>query len=239
MESSTKNPTTIVEDVESLFSEPQITTDLVTQYTNKLLENLTTTEKAIHNDFYRIVVLFLVFLLLDSGLVENVSIGGTQIKSSGYILVLFPFAISFLYYQLNGRVGFAHEIRTCLALIFRKLNPTLYVGGFDLLLHYPSIRNIEAHQGKLVQGKTARAVLELSTTVVVSVFILGPVAALTYTLYRSRKYADLPMILWIGVTLISTLFVFRALSLGGPPRAEDLFSERKRSDAAAPNPTLS
>jgi hypothetical protein len=237
MKPTTKRPPTIVEDVESLFSEPQITTDLVAQYTNSLLENLITTEKAIHKDFYRIVLLFLVFLLLDSGLVENVSVGGTQIKNSGYILIMFPFAISFLYYQLNGRVGFAHEMRTCLALIFRKLNPNLYVGGFDLLLHYPSIRNIETHQGKLAEGKTARAVLELSTTVVVFVFILGPVAALAYTLYRTRKHSDLPIVLWIVITVISAIFVIRALTLGGPPRAEDLFSERKRSDAVASNPT--
>jgi hypothetical protein len=214
--------------IEILFSEPQPSQEVIADYTANLLENLATTEKAMTKDFYRIAILFLAFLILDSSLVEKVSVAGTAIQRSGYVLVLFPFVISFFYYQFSCRVDFSHEIRTCLALIFRKLNHNLYIGAFDLLLHYPSIRNVETYQGIRGPGKKENFVLHLSTWAVTLVFSLGPMIAVGYMLYRAKTYPDLPIAIWIVVVLACLVFIVRSLVIGGVSKGEHSFSERKR-----------
>jgi len=179
-------------------------------------------------DFYRIAVLFLAFLVLDSALVEKVSIAGTAIQRSGYVLLLFPFAVSFFYYQFQCRVDFSHEIRTCLALLFRRLNQNLYLGGFDLLLHYPRIRNVETYQGIRRPAKNELFILRLSTWAVTLILAFSPIFAVGYMLYRAKTYPDLPIVVWIAVVLACLLFVVRSVVIGALPKGEHSFSERKR-----------
>jgi hypothetical protein len=211
--STDKKPKTLEQEVEVLFSDPAISSDVATQYLTMLQENLYTTEKAIQTDFYRMTLAFLGFLILDSGIVEQVSIAGAQFKKSGYLAIVFPLVIAFLYYQFQCRISFSHDIRTCFALFYRKLNINLYRGFFDGFLHYPSIRNVESYQGKVDFSKTRRKIGELSTSVVTFVLSLGPIYAVAYTVYRARYYSDLPLAVWLASLLLSSLFIVRGLML--------------------------
>jgi len=223
---------TIDQDIKSLFSGTEIPTDLLNQYITGLTDNLAVTEKALNKDFFRIIIFFLAFVVLDSGLIEKLSISGTEIKRSGYILISFPLLISYFYYQFNCRVVFAHDIRICLALLLKRIHPELYFGGFDLLLHYPSIRNVESLQGKHVSGKLQNSLLNFSTTLVSAIFLLSPILALIYVLYRIGNYPDLPLAALIGVIIISTIFVIRSSILTfRPPMEPDHYSQRKKGSS--------
>ena len=52
-------------EVGALFEEPRVSDETASRYLEHLIQNLTTTEKAIGLDFFRITLAFAAFLLLE------------------------------------------------------------------------------------------------------------------------------------------------------------------------------
>ena len=206
------SPHGLVAEVRALFEEPRVSTEVASRYFENLSQNLTTTEKAIGSGFLRITLALIAFLLLDSGLFEKVAVAGAELKRSGVLLLIFPLIIAFLTYQLNSRITFAHELRTTIALLYSHLAPAIYSGGLDLLMHYPSVRNIESYYGKLVCGR-GKHLLEFSTTVLTVVMGFAPFVAVAYCLFRTFISPGVSLWPWLVAVLIAGIFLFRALVL--------------------------
>jgi hypothetical protein len=200
----------IVEEVQAIFEDKDVSTEVKLAYLHKLHENLNITEKAIGSGFFRIILSFIAFVLLDSGLIDKVSLVGTEIKGTGVLLLLFPLIISFLAYQLINRTSFAHEIRSAIALMYFNLSPTIYKKGLDLLTHYPSSRNIESYHGKLVHGKGLR-LLDFSTSVVTILLSLLPFVAVVYCFVQTFQRDDVSTGAWILSFIISGILIFRTI----------------------------
>lgn len=197
-------------EVRSLFEEPAVPEHIVLQYLQNLTENLAVTEKAIGTGFLRIALAFLAFLLLDVGLIEELGIGGAQIKRTGILLLLFPVAVAFLNYQMMSRIGFAQELRTVIALLYEHLAPAVYRHHLDLLTHYPSTRNVESYLSKLVRG-SGRRISTISTWLVALLMILAPLLAVGYCLFRTFVAPDVPFAIWSVAALIAVALLFHAM----------------------------
>lgn len=197
-------------EVQDLFEDQIISDELSLKYLETLERNLILTEKKINRGFLEIVLSFIGFLFLDIGIVEKVTILGTEFGQTGMLLLIFPLAIAFLKYQLNLRIVFAHDLRTTVALIYKNMAPKIYIHGFDLLTHYPSIRNIESYYGKLVEGG-GRKLLDFSTTVVTIVLSFVPHLAVIFCFYRTYNIPNIPLWPWLVAILIASVFLLRSI----------------------------
>lgn len=214
--------------IDDLFAEPQVSTEILRDYLTQLHSNLLKAERLLSRIYFYIVLIFLAFLFLDTGLINTIKFHGTELERTGLVMVLFPALIAFLYYRAMAMLDFIHEIRTAISLIYRKMKETFYTHCLDLLTQYPSIRNLETFQGVLANGQKIRRKVLIVTTTTVSLFLgLAPIVILGYSLYRTWFYIDLPRWIWILITVISSTLTVRALFLGGSPRYADPFSERK------------
>jgi hypothetical protein len=213
-------------EVASLFDGMKVPVELLEKFLGYLHDNLVTAEKAIDADFARMTLAFLAFLVLDSGLVTEVSLAGAKLTKSGELLLMFPLVITFLNYQAAGRLGMAHEIRTAIALIYKRLCPPIYQHGLDLLTHYPSIRNFETYESKLGDGRGSRLVSMCSTTGIFMLFLLGPPAAAAFCFFRI--YQSLSRSTWAFAVVASAALSLRTLLLANANRdPENLFTRRR------------
>jgi hypothetical protein len=213
-------------EVASLFDGTKVPVELLEKFLGYLHDNLVTAEKAIDTDFARMTLAFLAFLVLDSGLVTEVSLAGAKLTKSGELLLMFPLVITFLNYQAAGRLGMAHELRTVISPHLQAACPPIYQHGLDLLTHYPSIRNFETYEGKLSAGRGSRFVSMCSTTGIFMLFFLGPPAAAAFCFLRI--YPSLSRLTWAIAVAGSAALSLRTLLLANANRDPDnLFSRRK------------
>jgi hypothetical protein len=218
----------IAQDVLSIFEDSDVSIEIKLSYLHSLTNNLSTTEKAIGSDFFRIILCFTAFILLDSGMVDKVSISGTDIKGTGVILLLFPIIIAFLTYQMNHRVSFTHEIRKTIALIYRYIYPGIYKHALDFLTHYPSVRNIESYHGKLLNRK-GQIWLDYSTSFVTLIMALAPLIAVVYCLLRTFKRDDVSIFIWLPAVIITACFFIHifVLQIFQKVKDDDWYAKRE------------
>jgi len=215
-------------EIATLFDGTQASGEVVPQFLNYLHANLVTTEKAIGSDFTRMTLAFLAFLFLDSGLVTEVTLAGAKVTKSGLLLLMFPLLITFLNYQAWGRLGLAHELRTALALLYRRLCPPIYRHGLDLLTHYPSLRNFETYDSKVLDGRSARVVSMCSTTGILILLVLGPPTAAGFAFYRTYSDPSIGRLAWgIAVAMAAALSLRTFLLANTERDPDDLFTKRR------------
>ncbi len=228
-ESKASEFTRLESEVRALFADPPVPNEVIRQYIGWLKDNLSTTEQAIGASFWKAMLPFILFVLLDSGLVERVALAGAELKRSSFLLLLFPLGIAFFNYQLSCRVILAHELRTVIALLFKHTAPAIYHKGLDLLIQYPSIRNIETYEGKRAISLRSRSIVDLSTTIVTLALCIGPLIAIFYCFVRTYRYADLSKSLWLVSLVIAFLLVLRTeILFFSELEHKDVYAERKR-----------
>lgn len=212
----TENPRkTIEQAIKELFQKPSISEETARSYLSELLTNLTTTETDLQKDFGYMIILILGFLLLDSSLIKEITVQGMNIQRNGLVMIIIPVICAFLYYQAMGRVFFIHELRTAISIMYGMIKSTYYMQGLDMLTQYASFRNIESYQGRYVRNKIGRFFYFLSTAIVTICLFLGPLSGITYLLYRSWFYTDLPRVIWIVAVSLSSILSIRSLFMFG------------------------
>lgn len=214
--------------IDQLFSEPSVPTDVACEYLRQLSSNLVVAEMRLERGYAYMAALVLAFFLLDTGILRTLPFQGGALERTGLLMILFPVILSFMNYQATSRVHFIHELRTAVALTYKKMNEAFYQYGLDLLTHYPSIRNLETFQSITV-GFTARGFISTTTTLVALCLGLGPLIAVAYFLYRTWHFSDLPRGVWAVAAAISLILSARTFLIFALDRkASSPYVERPR-----------
>ncbi len=213
--------------IDELFSKPEVPADFVRDYLTQLHSNLIISEKLLSRNYAYMLLIFLAFLFLDTGLISKLTFQGAELKRTGIVLIMLPCIIVFLFYRSQALIEFVHELRTAISLVYYKVKSSFYTHHLDILIHYPSIRNLESFQGFVDEGSPSRKRINSVTTFLVAMIMgIVPMIAIIYPLYRSWHYDDLPKSVWFFVTLISLVICLRAFSFGGRLGMQDPFVDR-------------
>ena len=230
---SAKRPANVCFAVDELFREGSLPRDVVLHLLTRWTSNLEATEHRIDRALLAIVAVFAGFLALDTGVLAKVTFQGAELQRTGVVLCMVPVAIAYLYYRYSTQVSFAHDLRTAIAVLYRKLHEPVYLGGLDLLTHVPSVRNLEAYDS-FFAPRNLRVFHERTTDAVTIVFLVGPLAALVYCLVRLWNYADVGVVTWVVALLLSILFVLRAWLYGLRTASDEVFATRRRESPSNP-----
>jgi hypothetical protein len=212
--------------VDALYQEPPASPELIRYYLSQLLANLNTTEALVQKNFYSMALTALAFLVLDSGIVPELTVQGVKLERTGILLSAFPVLAAVLNYQAHLRLSFVHDIRTVIALLYGRLHVQFYMGGLDSLLHYPSARHIDAYQTMRLQSLWQQRFLVVSTFLIAMFYRFAPAALISYALWRLHHYTDLPASFFWLLVATCVFFLFRALFVGMDPRPDDPFIYR-------------
>lgn len=225
---SAKRPPAIPAAVEELFGKEAVARDLALQLLNSWLANLQSTEVRIRRQFTAIVGVFTAFLALDTGVLAKLAFQGAELHRTGLVLCMVPITMAYLYYRCITQVSFIHDLRTAIAVLYRKLYEPVYHGGLDLLTHVPTVRNLEMYD--TFRAPSGMAALHKWTTNAVSLSaLLGPVVAMLYCIIRLWDYADVGPVVWIVTIVLSAVFVVRAWLFGAEIDRDEQFALRRRS----------
>ena len=226
---SPKPADTISRAISSLFDEPPVPRDIAMQLLNSWIANLQATETKISRGLLAMVSLFVAFLALDLGILTKLTFQGAEIRRTGILLCVVPIAISYLYYRQMSQVWFTHDLRTAIALLYKRLHEAVYYSGLDLFTHTESIRNLEALDSFRAPS-AMRQFYERTTDVVTIFFVAAPLVAVVYCMVRLWNYPDVGMVLWVLTIAISALFFVRGVMFGiSHTSPDDEFSLRRRN----------
>lgn len=228
-----KRPTNVRSAVEELFGGESVPRDLALHLLTAWTSNLEATERRVDRALLAIVGVFTGFLALDTGILAKVTFQGAELQRTGLVLCMVPVAMAYLYYRYSTQISFAHDLRTAIAVLYRKLHEPVYLGGLDILTHVPSVRNLEAYDS-FFAPRRLRAFHERTTDAVTIVLLLGPLAAIVYCVVRLWGYPDVGVAIWAVTVLLSLLFVLRAWLYGLRSEHDDAFSTRRRESPSNP-----
>ncbi|MFH0828792.1 MAG: hypothetical protein V1907_01270 [Candidatus Kerfeldbacteria bacterium] len=221
-----KRPTDIRSAVDQLFDKEPLPPDLARHLLSAWSSNLNATERSVSRGFLAIVATFAGFITLDTKILTKIAFQGAEIGRTGIILCFATGAMSYFYYRCITQLGFAHDLRTAIAVLYRRLHEPVYIGGLDLLTHVPSIRNLEAYDS-FYAPKSLRVFHERTTDVVTLALLLGPLVVVVYCTIRLWSYPDVRPVLWTVTVLAALVFVLRAWLYGLRQKGDDVFADRR------------
>jgi hypothetical protein len=228
---STKPPDTLSAAIDGLFDNPPMPRDIALQLLNSWIANLQATETWINRQLLALFTIFVGFLALDTGVLAKLTFQGVELERTGLVLCVVPLTLAYFYYRFTSQIYFVHDLRTAIALLYKKLHAPVYYGYLDMLTHIASIRNLESYDS-LHTPSTMRFFYDRTTDVVTIILLIGPLFALIYCIVRLWSYPDIGIALWIATTMLSIIFVIRALLFGlgelHQNRFHDDFGERKK-----------
>ncbi len=230
---SAKRPTNVRSAVQDLFGHEPVPRDLVLHLLSAWTSNLEATERRVDHALLVIIAVFTGFLALDTGILAKVAFQGAELQRTGLVLSMVPVAVAYLYYRYSTQISFAHDLRTAIAVLYRKLYEPVYFGGLDLLTHVPSVRNLETYD-TVFAPRRLRVFYELTTDAVTILLLLGPLAAIVYCEVRLWSYPDVGVAIWTITVLLSLLFVLRAWLYGLRSEHDDAFGTRRRESPSNP-----
>ena len=230
---SSKRPFSVRTAVEDLFGHDPLPRDLALHLLTAWSSSLEVTERRIDRNLLLMAGLFVGFLLLDTGILAKVTFQGAELQRTGLVLSMVPAAMAFLYYRCVTLITFSHDLKTAIAVLYKKIHEPVYLGGLDLLTHTPSVRNLESY-GSVFVGRELKALQKRVISIVRNVLSLGPLVAIVYTALRLWKYADVGVAIWAVAVLLSLLFVLRTPFYSFTRDHVDAFGERGSESPLVP-----
>jgi hypothetical protein len=230
---SDKRSRTIRNGVEELFKQEPFQRDVIFHLVDCWTSNLEKTERRITHAHLIMLAAFVVFLALDMKILSKVSFQGTEIERTGFLLCAVPIAIAYFFYRSATLVVFAHDIKTGIGHLYRKICELVYSEGLDFLGEVPSLRNLESYD-TFKARPTFRYWHTWTTGAVTNFFALAPVYAIMYCVYRLWSYADVGIVIWIIMVVISSTLVVRGALYGWGGVEDDSYHVRRGAGSTKP-----
>lgn len=216
-----------IKGVQALYAEPKAKQEVVLAYLSQLHTNYFTSEKSLSRRYWTMLWSLVVFLMLDTGLIQHLSFQGTEITRTEYAMLCAPLLIAVLYLRATMLVEFISELRGAITEIYRNEHAGFYDHALDTLTAHPSTRNMQSIEGIIGFNRITRPVASVASLGVFLFYWLVPIAGIAYCLFRLWQYRELPRFVWFGAMTICAGIVGRALLFGQAGwRRTDPFSSR-------------
>lgn len=195
-----------------LFNDPEITTEQLAFFENKIWENRSQLESKFLKSFLLFIAVSVTWLMIKSTSIEKFSVFGMEFEEFNILLLILPPIAAFLYYQFFLCIGINEIINSTLKACYSQMLPFFEKNSLNDLLFVSSLLYLEGTLFNISEyGSFWEKVNMISLYSIQLIILFSPIPILMWMLYSLFISHSIGILWSILSSLLVIAFVIRSL----------------------------